>query len=334
MTQTVLLTGISGFIAKHVAARLLHAGHRVRGSLRRMDRAEEVRTALRPVVGDAALERLSFLALDLEQDAGWPQALAGCDALLHTASPFPIVQPEGPAVLIRPAVEGTLRALRAAHAAGVTRVVLTSSTAAILNRSKTRFDETDWCDPDAPGVPAYTRSKTLAERAAWEFATAHGLHLTTINPGLVLGPPMDGNFGSSVGLVRRLLRGKDPMMPDVGFPVVDVRDVAEAHLRALDRPETAGLRIPAVAGSLTMPQMGRELKRLYPNRRIPTRTAPVLLLRLLSVFDRSIRTILPDIGHHPQVSNDRARQALDLRFTSAEGALRATAEWLVKEGKV
>ena len=184
------------------------------------------------------------------------------------------------------------------------------------------------------GVPAYTRSKTLAERAAWEFATAHGLHLTTINPGLVLGPPLDGNFGSSVGLVRRLLRGKDPMMPDVGFPVVDVRDVAEAHLRALDRPETAGLRIPAVAGSLTMPQMGRELKRLYPNRRIPTRTAPVLLLRLLSVFDRSIRTILPDIGHHPQVSNDRARQALDLRFTSAEGALRATAEWLVKEGKV
>lgn len=334
MTQIVLLTGVSGFIAKHVALRLLQAGHSVRGTLRRMDRADEVRQALRPEVGDDALGRLSFVALDLERDDGWAQAMAGCDALVHTASPFPIVQPDDPAELIRPAVEGTLRALRAAHAAGVARVVLTSSTAAILNPSRTRFDETDWCDPDAPGVSAYTRSKTLAERAAWDFAGTHGLDLTTINPGLVLGPPLDGQFGSSVGLVRRILRGKDPMMPDIGFPVVDVRDVAEMHLRALERPETAGLRIAAVAGGLSMPAMGRHLKRLYPTRRIPTRVAPAVILRLLALFDRSIRTILPEIGRHPQVVNDRAHHVLGMRFISAEGALKATADWLVQAGKV
>ena len=128
MTETVLLTGISGFIAKHVAAKLLTAGHKVRGSLRRMDRADEVRAALQPVVGTEALERLSFVALDLEDDAGWPEAMAGTTALIHTASPFPVAQPKDPQVLIRPAVEGTLRALRAARAAGVARVVLTSST--------------------------------------------------------------------------------------------------------------------------------------------------------------------------------------------------------------
>ncbi|MFM7656501.1 MAG: NAD-dependent epimerase/dehydratase family protein [Paracoccaceae bacterium] len=333
MTETVLLTGISGFIAKHVAAKLLTAGHKVRGSLRRMDRADEVRAALQPVVGTEALERLSFLALDLEDDAGWPEAMAGISALIHTASPFPVAQPKDPQVLIRPAVEGTLRALRAARAAGVARVVLTSSTVAVTDTSRTGMqDETCWCDPKAPDTSAYGQSKTLAEQAAWAFASDNGLQLATINPGFVMGPPLDRHYGSSIGVIARILRGKDPMVPMLDFPVVDVRDVAEIHLRALERPEVAGMRILAVAGNMTMPAMAAELKRAYPSRRIATRVAPMPVLRLLALFDPQIKAILPAVGRSHPISNARAREVLAMRFISPEGALRASADWLLQNG--
>lgn len=335
MPQTVLLTGISGFIAKHVAAKLLAAGHTVRGSLRRLDRADEVRAALAPVVGDEALARLSFVALDLEQDAGWAEAMHGVAALVHTASPFPVAQPKDPQVLIRPAVEGTLRALKAAKAAGVMRVVLTSSTVAVTDTSVSGpQDETNWCDPNAPDTSAYGQSKTFAEQAAWAFAAEHGLQLTTINPGFVMGPPLDRHYGSSIGVIARILRGKDPMVPMLDFPVVDVRDVAEMHLRALERPEVAGLRILAVAGNMTMPAMAAELKRAHPSRRIATRVAPMFVLRLLALFDPQIKAILPSVGKAHPISNARAREVLDMRFISPEGALRASADWLLQNREV
>ena len=335
MPQTVFLTGIAGFIAKHVAAKLLAAGHTVRGSVRHLDRADEVRAALAPVVGAEALARLSFVALDLEQDAGWTAAMEGVTALIHTASPFPVAQPKDPQVLIRPAVEGTLRALKAAHAAGVARVVLTSSTTAVTDTSKTGLqDETDWCNPKAADTSAYSQSKTLAERAAWDFAGANGLHLTTINPGFVMGPPLDRHYGSSIGVIARLLRGRDPMVPMLDFPVVDVRDVAETHLRALERPEVAGLRILAVAGNMTMPAMTAELKRAHPNRRIATRVAPKVALRLLALFDPQIKAILPAVGRAHPISNARAREVLGMRFISPEAALRASADWLLTNREV
>ena len=200
MTETILLTGISGFIAKHVAAKLLNAGYGVRGSLRRLERAGEVRAALAGVVPAEAMARLSFVALDLEADAGWAQAMQGVTALVHTASPFPIAQPKDEAVLIRPAVEGTLRALRAAKAAGVGRVVLTSSTAAVTDSGKTGVqDETDWCDANAADTSAYSKSKTLAERAAWDFCAAEGLALTTINPGFVMAHRWTGIMAARLG---------------------------------------------------------------------------------------------------------------------------------------
>jgi dihydroflavonol-4-reductase len=329
--ETVVLTGISGFIAKHVALQLLAAGYHVRGSLRNLDRAGEVRAALAPHLDAAALARLDFVALDLTQDAGWPQAMAGASALIHTASPFPIVQPKDPQELIRPAVDGTLRALSAAKSAGVARVILTSSSVAIVDVMKGGMqDETDWCQTDAPGTTAYSQSKTLAERAAWDYARTHGLALTTVNPGFVLGPPLDGQFGSSISVVARMLRGRDPMVPDISFLCVDVRDVAAAHLRALQRPATAGLRIACVSGTLSMAEMGRVLKAAYPQRRIPTRIAPKALLRALALFDPAIRTILPSLGQVHHISNARARQVLDLRFISPEGALRASADYLIK----
>jgi dihydroflavonol-4-reductase len=335
MAETVFLTGISGFIAKHLAARLLLAGYSVRGSVRRLDRAEEVRAALLPVVGADALLRLSFVALDLEQDAGWDTAMQGATALMHTASPFPVAQPKDPQDLIRPAVQGTLRALNAAVAAGISRVVLTSSTVAVTDTSVLELqDETNWCDPDAPDSSAYAQSKTLAERAAWEFAKTHGLQLTTINPGFVMGPPLDGHFGSSIGVIARVLRGKDPMVPMLDFPVVDVRDVAELHLRALQTPNVAGLRILAIAGHMTMPAMAAALKRAYPQPRIATRVAPMFVLKLLALFDPQIRAILPSVGAAHPLSNARARAMLTMQFIAPETALRASADWLITNAKV
>jgi dihydroflavonol-4-reductase len=234
MSETVLLTGVSGFIAKHVALKLLNAGYDVRGTLRQLDRANEVHAALAPHLLEQA-GQLTLVQADLEADAGWAEAMAGVSAVVHTASPFPITQPKNPQELIRPAVEGTRRVLAAAAAAGVKRIVLTSSVAAVVDLSKGEHlqDEADWCDPSKDTVTAYEKSKTLAERAAWELAKARGLALTTINPGFVLGPPLDEHYGSSLGLVERFLKGKDPMVPPMGLAIVDVRDVAEMHLRAL-----------------------------------------------------------------------------------------------------
>ncbi|WP_128515831.1 SDR family oxidoreductase [Tabrizicola thermarum] len=335
MAETVLLTGVSGFIAKHIALKLLNAGYDVRGTLRRPDRADEVRAALVPYLTEHAGE-LTFAQTDLESDAGWAEAMAGVSALVHTASPFPIAQPKDPAVLIRPAVEGTERVLKAAAAAGVTRVVLTSSTVAVLNESKpdTLQDEADWCDTHLPTTTPYAKSKTLAERAAWEIAKARGLRLTTINPGLVLGPPLDEHYGSSLGLVERLLKGKDPMLPALGFPIVDVRDVAEMHLRALQRPETEGRRYIAAAGSMAFVDMARTLKAAYPTRRIPTREAPQFIVRALALFDPTIKSILPKLGHLERVSNARAVSEMGMEFIAPKAALLASADWLVKHGKV
>lgn len=335
MTETVLLTGASGFIAKHVALRLLNAGHTVRGTLRRLDRIDEVHAALAPHLLETA-GNISFVQADLESDAGWAEAVDGVTALMHTASPFLIAQPKDPAQVIRPAVEGTERVLKAAARAGVRRVVLTSSIAAVLNATKpdTLQDEADWCDTHLPGTTPYEKSKTLAERSAWALAKTHGLQLTTINPGLVFGPPLDAHYGSSLALVERILKGKDPMLPDFGLPVVDVRDVAEMHLRALQRPETAGRRYISSAGSLAMVDMARTLKAAYPTRRIATREAPTFLIRFLALFDSEIRSILPKLGHLDRVSNARAVQEMGMEFIAPKAALQASADWLVKHGKI
>jgi dihydroflavonol-4-reductase len=335
MTDTILLTGISGFIAKHIALKLLNAGYAVRGTVRTLNRADEVRAALKPYLTDpAAMDHLTFATADLESDAGWTDAMAGITAVIHTASPFPIAQPKDEQILIRPAVEGTRRVLMAAKAAGITRVILTSSTVAIIDETvHGQQDENNWCNLDAPGTTAYAKSKTLAEREAWAIANAEGLHLTTINPGFVVGPPLDANFGSSISVVQRFLKGRDPMLPKIGFAMVDVRDVADLHLCALQRPATTGNRYAAVAGSMWMPDMGALLKAAYPARRIATRTAPRFLLRILSVFDPALRAIMPSLGIMHDVSGARAVADMDITFTTPADGLRAAADWLVKNGQ-
>ncbi len=335
MAETVLITGISGFIAKHIAAKFLAAGYAVRGTVRRLDRADEVRKAVLPVAGMGAADRLSFVAADLESDAGWAEAMVGVSAVIHTASPFPIAQPKDENDLIRPALQGTERVLRAAKVAGVTRVVLTSSVVAVLNEAKAGIqNEGDWCDVALPTTTAYGKSKTLAERRAWEMAKAEGLELTTINPGFVLGAPLDANYGSSLGIVERFLKGKDPMQPPYGLPIVDVREVAEMHLRALQRPDTAGKRFIAAAGSMTFADMARTLKAAYPARKIATKEAPIFLLRVLALFDGSVKAILPKLGKVERVSNARTVREMGMTFTSPENALRDAAAWLVANTKI
>lgn len=334
MTQTILVTGANGFIARHIVLRLLQSGYRVRASLRDTARAGDLADALRPQLADLSVlgpDRLETVALDLEADTGWSGALSGVAALMHTASPFPMTPPSDPDAVIRPAVAGTLRALRAAAQAGVGRVVLTSSAVAIAGTVRRDTAEPlgpqDWADPDLPGATAYGRSKLLAERAAWDFVArdAPDMALTTINPALVLGPPLGRRWGTSLRLVERLLSGRDPMLPQIGFPVVDVRDVAEAHLRALQRPETAGQRIPMGEDFLWMAEMAAILKDSHPGRRITTRVAPAALLRLLALFDPALRGILPSLGWRWTVSDAPAQRLLDLTPRPAREAVLAAA---------
>ena len=337
--QTVLLTGITGYIAKHVAVYLLNAGYHVRGTLRDLTRAEEVKDALRPHLTDAANldARLSFVALDLTRDDGWDAAMNGIDVLMHTASPFPTVQPADENDLIRPAVDGALRAMKAAHAAGITRVVMTSSTAAIsgspLPAGDVSYDETNWTDPDDPDITAYTKSKTLAERAAWDYVAKHApdIALTMINPGFVVGAPLDHHFGTSVDLIKRVLCARDPMLPQFGFAAVDVQDVAEMHVIVINRPETHGQRIMTVDRFLWFKEIALALKGALPKRRIVTRVAPNFLVRFLALFQPALRTITGGLGKVEKLDNSRAMATLGRGMRQTPKSVVATAQYLIDE---
>ncbi len=338
--KTVLVTGASGFIAKRVALELLNAGYHVVGSLRSDSRRNEVRDAVRPHLADADHldRRLRFVLLDLNHDEGWSEAMTGVDVLMHTASPVPMRQPRDENDLIRPAVGGTLRALRAAHAAGIRRVVLTSSSAAVTNVAcgpgTSRFDETDWSDPSWPGISPYSKSKTLAERAAWDFveSTAPEMELTAINPCLVLGRPLDDLYGSSLRIVERLLRGRDPVVPNVGISVVDVTDVARMHVRAITAPGAAGKRILGAAEFMWIAEMAGTLKAAYPQCRIPVRVGPDFMARLWGIFDRQIRSITPLLGRRYELDSARARSLLDIDFIPAGESLLAAAAYIMERG--
>jgi dihydroflavonol-4-reductase len=322
MPETILVTGASGYIAKHIVVKLLNAGYHVRGSVRSVARGAEVTQAVTPMLDDASEldARLTFVALDLSSDTGWDAALDGVDALMHTASPFPLEQPKNEDDTIRPAVDGTLRALNAAKTAGINRVVMTSSTVSIMmvkpGDPKTQFDETDWSVLEGPTATPYAKSKTLAERAAWDFVAneAPEMQLTAINPSFVMGAPLDENFGTSIQVVERLMKGKDPMLPAVGFPSVDVQDIAEMHVRALQRPETAGERIAGVGKFLWLKDMADALKTEYPNRKIATRVAPNIMIRMLALFDKALQSIAPILGRKDIVSNEKAKTMLDMEF--------------------
>ena len=340
--EQVLVTGASGFIAKHVVRQLLDAGFRVRGSVRSAARGQEVSDAVRPNLADPSDldDRLSFVELDLERDEGWDEAMEGVDVLMHTASPFPLAQPDDEQEIIRPAVDGTLRALKAAHRAGIKRVIVTSSIAAIANKElepgREAHDERDWTDLSHPQATPYVKSKTLAERAAWEYVETNApeIGLTAINPVFVLGPPLDDTLGTSLEFVQRLLRAKDPMLPNFGFAVVDVRDIATMHVRALQRPETIGRRFIGGDQFLWFIDMAKTLKEAYPERRMVTRKAPSFVVRILALFDRPIRSIVPNLDREEKISCALAREMLDIDFIDPRESLKASADYLIRNDLV
>ncbi|MEM9970111.1 MAG: NAD-dependent epimerase/dehydratase family protein [Pseudomonadota bacterium] len=333
MSRTILVTGATGYIAKHLVKQLLDAGHSVVGSVRRESRDAEMRAALGPALSDpAALERYRSVVLDLSSDDGWDAAMAGVDAVMHTASPFPLVQPKDPDELIRPAVDGALRALRAAHKAGITNVVFTSSTVAIREAAKTgvTVSEVDWSDTDNPAMTPYARSKTLAERAAWEFVEkdAPEMRLAVVNPSFVIGAPLDENYGTSIEVIERLYNGKDPMLPRIGFPSCHVEDVALAHIRALEVPEAAGNRHMIVDRFLWFSDLADAVRDAAPKARPARRIAPNFVIRLLSFVDPSIRAILPQLGERYDADNSRMREVLGIEPRSASEGAAEAARWL------
>lgn len=338
MADTVFLTGASGFIAKHIIVRLLNAGHHVRGSVRSLSRSSEIVTTVTSYLDDASGldKRLSFVPLDLGKDDGWQGVMDGCSALLHTASPFPLQQPKTDDEVIRPAVDGTVRAMRAAKEAGIQRVVLTSSAAAVmygdLPAGRSQYDEGDWSEDFHPTQNAYGRSKTHAERVAWTFVEkeAPDMRLTTINPVLVTGPALDKNYGTSLEVVERIFAGKDPMQPRFGLPVVDVRDVAEMHVKALSTPQSEGLRILAAEDFFWMTDMAKMMKEAYPDRPIKVKTAPDFMIKMMALFDNDVRTVVPQLGVAKNVSNARAREVLGIDFIPGRESVLSSCASLAK----
>jgi dihydroflavonol-4-reductase len=333
----VLITGVSGFIAKHCAVEMLRAGYGVRGTVRSQKRADEVRATLAP---RADTTRLEFVQADLESDAGWDAAVTGCAHVLHVASPFPATQPRDDQDLIRPAVEGTLRVMRAAAAAGVQRLVQTSSMVAVMyghpQDRAAPFTESDWTILESPGLTAYAKSKTLAERAGRDFAQQHreGFHYSSVNPGFVLGPALDRDIGTSADVIRMFLKGKYPGAPRLKMPCVDVRDIARMHRLALEVDAPTGGRYLGVADTLWLVEVGRAIREQLGRaaRKVPGRELSDWMVKLVALFDGAARQAVPDLGKDIRVDNDVTRRRLGIEFIPARDAAVATAKSLIELG--
>ncbi|HXC43463.1 MAG TPA: aldehyde reductase [Candidatus Dormibacteraeota bacterium] len=339
--STVLVTGGSGFIGSHCILQLLVAGHQVRTTVRSLKRETDVRAMLKE--GGVASEsngRLSFFVADLESDAGWPEAVAGCDYVLHVASPFPSNVPKNDDELIVPAREGALRVLRVARDAGVKRVVLTSSFAAIgygHPPQNTPFNETSWTDLAADGLTAYVKSKTIAERAAWDFIACEGgnLELSVVNPVGVFGPVLGPDYSTSILIVQRMMDGAVPGLPKLCFGAVDVRDVADLHIRAMTHSAANGERFLAIAGDfLSLVEIAKLLKRRLGNaaKGVPTRELPNWLVRLAALRDPAVKQILPELGKVKNATSEKTRRMLGWAPRSNEESIVATAESLMQLG--
>lgn len=336
----VLVTGGSGYIAGFLIRRLLDAGHTVHTTVRRREREAPLRALLAAHGGDGG-ERLRVFEADLTADAGWAAAAAGCTQVAHLASPLPRGVPRHADELIVPARDGALRVLRAARDAGATRVVMTSSVAAIAygrGRGVHRFTEADWTDLSRPGLTPYIRSKTIAERAArdWVAAEGGGLELCTINPSVVLGPVWSGDYSASVVLVKMLLDGRLRACPDIGFGVVDVRDVAELHRLALAAPGLAGERFIASGRFMKLIEIAAVLRAGLGERarHVPVRTLPDWLMRLAAPFSRAARTAATELGSVRHQDASHARAVFGWQTRAEEDSILDCARSLLDQGLV
>ena len=309
--ETVLVSGGSGYLGGRCVVELLRRGYAVRTTVRDLAKEGEVRERVGSELDPG--DRLTAVAADLTSDDGWPEAVAGCEYVLHVASPFPAAQPKDPDELIGPAREGTLRVLRAALDGGVRRVVVTSSVAAVRGSTSSAaapLTEADWTDPDHPKLSPYAKSKTVAERAAWDLVRERGQEerLAVVNPGAILGPVLGGERSTSLAMVERLLKGM-PGTPRIGFSVVDVRDVADLHILAMTSPEAGGERYIAVDRFMWMGDVAAILReQLGPGAaKVPKRSIPDFLVRGMALFDPAARSVVGQLGQKVEVSSAKAR---------------------------
>jgi dihydroflavonol-4-reductase len=336
----VLVTGGSGYIAGYCIAQLLSDGWRVRTTVRNLARAEDARATIGKIAANAGA--IEFTAADLNSDAGWADAVAGADYVLHVASPVPAVDPKSDDEVVRPARDGALRVLKASRDAGVKRVVMTSSTAAIAYGRGGRvepFTEADWTDEtNRNDTSAYERSKTIAERAAWAWHKAEGgaLELVAINPALVLGPVLGSDFSASLGAIKKLLDRSVPALPRLGFCLVDVRDIAQLHLLAMTAPAATGQRLIGSSDFYWIRDMAKILKQGLGDkaRKVPSISIPDFLFRLFAIFDPVVRGRLFELGKRRVVSSDKARRMLGWTTRPTRETILDTARSLQAQGLV
>lgn len=335
----VLVTGATGFLASHLILQLINRGYEVRGTVRSLGKGDRLKQTLSDYAGKPV--SIEFVLADLNSDDGWEAAVQGVSFVQHVASPFPSGQPKSAEELIGPAKDGALRVLAASRDAAVTRVVLTSSVAAVdtgwSEHPAAGYDETHWAKLDDPDRASfYARSKALAERAAWDFVEneGQGLELAVINPVGILGPAISKNVSTSFATVVRPLSGKMPGYPRIHQAVVDVRDVAEAHIEAMLRPEAAGERFIVSDKALWLSEIGSVLANAYPDRTLPDTEIPDEQIKLAAETNPALKSLLPNLGRRRPYNSTKARDVLGIDFISAEDALRASAESAFELGLV
>lgn len=339
MAGTVLVTGGTGYIAGELIRQLLAKGWTVHATVRSKARSE---AKLRERLGNPGEDRLQVFEAELMSDAGWADAVAGCTHVAHVASPIAAATPKDENDMIVPAREGTLRALRFAKAAGVKRFVQTSSMAAVAyGRSDKIYtvDESNWTDITHPDVYPYVKSKTISERAAreWVAEQGEGMEFVSVNPAMVLGPVDDPDFSPSVEVVKQLLTGAIPMAPDLGFAIVDTRDVAELHVRCLEEPGLANERFLAAGKFMKMIEVAEVLRRGLPasqTRKVPTKVMPDWMVAILSLFNAGVRSIKGELGKSRHVDASHARQRLGWQTRSEEESILDCAKSLIEHGVV
>lgn len=336
MAGTVLVTGGSGYIAGFLIRQLIAEGWTVRTTIRSLAKEQQVRDVL-----NIDNDKLAFFAADLTSDAGWAEAMAGCSHVAHLASPLPSASPKDEQDLIGPARDGALRALRFAREAGVARVVMTSSMAAIaygVDRGEYTFSEKDWTNLDHPEVYPYVKSKTIAERAArdWMAENGAGMEFCTINPSMVLGPIMSPDFSTSLQAVKKLMDGSFPAAPDLGFCVVDVRDVADLHVRALTAPDMDGERFFAAGKFFKLHDIAMVLKaRLGKEaRKVPSRKLPDWLMKIVAIWDPVARQVKSELGKVRHADASHAKEKLGWQTRDEEQTIVDTARSLIENGVV
>jgi dihydroflavonol-4-reductase len=338
MSDLILVTGASGFVGKWCVVKLLEKGYRVRGTIRSEAKAKQVRETVGALVGQEAATRLELVKADILDDKGWPEALAGVSAVMHVATVIRGDEPRDQSLVIRPALEGTERMLRATHAAGIKRLILTSSIATVGyghgQTSGTRtYDETHFTKfENMRWAWAYCVGKTKAERFAWAFAKENGMEVTTIHPGAIIGPALDEDASISVGMVSGLLDNSTPALPSNGFSIVDVRDVADMHVAALEKPEAIGQRYLATAEYMPFPAVAKVVQELYPDRKIVNRAAPDWIIKLVAMFGGPARQIINDIGNVKIFDGRKGEALMGHNYIPARQSIKDTAESVIKFG--